>query len=163
MSNHFSPTSSSSFVVPINQHSPLEPQSGFPSPNLSLPGSFSHESPANTPTSSRSYRHSTLLEGGKYHEDWNTRGIQSAQQQLNHASAYPQSSPSSLLPYSSPAPHHRQTRSVGRVPSLGHLQQSAPRPPINHRSSMMIPSSFGIGTGAGGSSDGTHSAGRTQG
>lgn len=140
---HFDP-SASSFVVPITPHSPLEPQSGFPSPNLSLPGSF-NASPG--VSSARSYRHSALLEGGKYHEDWTTArgnsatGTQATQQQQ-----------ASLSPYSSPPTlhGHRQTRSVGRVPSLNHLQQQQRTPGVNHRASMMIPPSNSFG---GGSSD----------
>ncbi|GAA5962764.1 hypothetical protein JCM3765_001506, partial [Sporobolomyces pararoseus] len=162
--NHSSPSSSSSFVVPINPHSPLEPQSGFPSPNLSLPGSFSQSGGASS--SSRSYRHSSLLEGGKYQEDWNTtsnsprspyQSSPQSQQQFHQPGA------TSLLPYSqsqsSPHHHHRQTRSVGRVPSLSHLQQQqqqqgqSPRNTINHRASMVIPSNFGLGLGGSSTSD----------
>lgn len=130
-----------SFVIPVNhqQHSPLLSSgsaSGFNSPNLSslLPGAFSTSAtPSSSSSSTRSYRHSALLEGGNY-----------------HSNPYHSQSPTSSLPL--PLPHqqhqHRQTRSVGRVPSINHLQQHT-----NNRQSIMLPTSTSTG---GGSSTDSH-------
>lgn len=59
----------SSFVIPVNQqqHSPLlSTGTAFSSPNLSLPGAFSTPTPSSSSSSTKSYRHSALLEGGNY-------------------------------------------------------------------------------------------------
>ncbi|GAA5885888.1 hypothetical protein JCM5296_000177 [Sporobolomyces johnsonii] len=155
----------SSFVVPIHatlSSSPLEPsQATFTSPNLAhLNPGPSTLLPTSSPASSRSYRHSTLIEAGDYH-DW----PRTHHQHLHHHQHHPQQQQlgaSPLTSYSSAfddpasataassllAPQHlghRQTRSVGRAPSFGQLPQHT----AGHRASMILPSSTTAPAGGG--------------
>ncbi|GAA5973493.1 hypothetical protein JCM21900_001813 [Sporobolomyces salmonicolor] len=151
----------SSFVVPIHaplSSSPLHPaQSTFASPTLAhLSPGASALLPTSSPASSRSYRHSTLIEAGDYHDWPRTHPAHPAHppphhhpQQLggspltSYPSAFDDPASSSLL-----APQHlghRQTRSVGRAPSFGQL---APHPQ-GHRAAMGLPSSTTAAPGGG--------------